>query len=445
MNLFKLTTIACCLLVLSTAAVTAQNKLPVIRATSKVVDVIDGPDFRKGAWYIMPEKKPDLYYVSIPHKPHRVMFRTNKDSIAFDTKYGGVYDFIIVLKNGDSCHTRIIAKEKELLSFSGKRKTAAQRSDTIPMTIGRNDKIFITGTVNGSAPLNFQFDLGAGGNIIKKGSVDKVKMNFDGKTFLINSDGRNEVPTSSKNTLVVGPMQWTKNITWVVGDNLDRGEDGLLGNTLFMDKVIELNYDRKMMVIHDTLPKIGDGYSRHDLILDGGVVPFIKASIKAGTETFTDWYMFDTGYSGNLRIPSALYENHKMDGKVEKAFSLSGNRIILPEFAVAGHNFTNVNTVLEKTGPNDRPKGLMGNSLLKRFNVFVDNQNGFIYLKPNSLMNTPDRGAVLMPWFIFVLLPLTGLGLGFWIRRKKRRNRLSEIRYPLASAKREQTSITNAV
>lgn len=85
---------------LAAVPVCAQNKLPVIRATSKVVDVIDGDDFRKGAWYIMPEKKPDLYYVSIPHKPHRVMFRTNKDSIAFDTRYGGIYDFIIVLKNG---------------------------------------------------------------------------------------------------------------------------------------------------------------------------------------------------------------------------------------------------------------------------------------------------------------------------------------------------------
>ncbi|MDR6785649.1 hypothetical protein ABIE26_004359 [Pedobacter africanus] len=95
--------------------------------------MIDGDDFRKGAWYIMPENKPDLYYVSIPHKPHRVTFRTNKGSISFDTRYGGIYDF----------------------------------------------------------------DLGAGGNNIKKGSVDKIKMNFDGKTFLINSDGRNEVPCYS--------------------------------------------------------------------------------------------------------------------------------------------------------------------------------------------------------------------------------------------------------
>lgn len=422
MRIFKISIAICVtLLLLYNTTVHAQNKLPVIRASSKVVDVIDGEDFRKGAWYIMPENKPDLYYVSIPHKPHRVMFRTDQDSIAFDTRYGGTYDFIIILKNGDSCYTRIIAKEKELLSFSSKRKTRSQRSDTIPMTIGGNGKIFITASVNGSAPLNFQFDLGAGGNIIKKGSLDKIKMNFDGKTFLINSDGRNEVPTSSKNTLTAGPMVWKDNITLVVGDNMNRGEDGLLGNTLFQDKVIELNYDQKIMVIHDTLPNMAAGYVKQSVILDGGTIPFVKASIKAGGATFTDWYMFDTGYSGNMRITSGLYDKHKLQGKVEKALSFSGTRLVLPEFLVGGHSFADVQGILRKTESDGKERGLMGNSLLKRFNVFLDNQNGFIYLKPNSLMNTPERGtSLLMPWLIFVALLVFALVL--WLRNRKKRH-----------------------
>lgn len=415
MKPFDFTSLACSLLlVFQTTAASAQNTLPVIRASSQFVDVIDGEDFRKQAWRILPGKNPDLYYVSIPRKPHRVMFRTNKDSIAFDTRYGGVYDFIIVLKDRDSCHTRIIAREKELLHFSSGRRSAGQRSDTLAMTTGRNDKIFIKASVNGSAPLNFQFDLGAGGNIIKKGSVDKVNLNFDGKTFLINSDGRHEVPTSSKNTLTAGPLTWVNNITLVVGDNMDRGEDGLLGNTLWLDKVIELNYDRSMMIIHDTLPRLGDGYTRHAMILDGGVVPFMKASIRAGGETFTDWYMFDTGYSGYVRIGGALYKKYKLGDQVERAFSLRGNRIVLPGFEVGGHHFLNVNAVLEKGDQGER--GLMGNSLLKRFNVIVDNQNGFIYLKPNSLMNAPERGVAWVPWLLAGCLLLIGLWVVF--RRK---------------------------
>ncbi|NSL87602.1 hypothetical protein ECE50_012215 [Chitinophaga sp. Mgbs1] len=418
MKSFNRCVLACSALLLIQPAVQSQNKLPVIKATSRVVDVIDGDDFRKGAWRILPEKNPDIYHVLIPHKPHRVMFRTNIDSIAFDTRYNGVYDFIIVLKDKDSCHIRIEAKENDLLQFTSNRKTAAQQSDTIPMTIGKNNKIFIAASINGSAPLNFQFDLGAGGNIIKKGSVDKLNLHFDGKTFLINSDGRNEVPTSSKNTLVAGPMHWENNITLIVGDNMDNGEDGLLGNTLFKDKVIELNYDHRIMVIHDTMPAIGDGYTRHNIILDGGVVPFIQAAIKVNGQIFTDWYMFDTGYSGYLRISAAQYKKHQLEGKVENEFSLRGHRVLLPGFEVGGHTFTNVSTVLEK---GDNPRGLMGNSLLKRFNVFLDNRNGFIYLKPNSLLHIPDRRNALIPWLIAVTLLPVAFFTGRWIIRKRKR------------------------
>jgi hypothetical protein len=425
MRLFKINTFICftLLLLCHTASVHAQTKLPVIRAGSKIVDVIDGEDVRKGTWYIIPENKPDLYYVSTPHRPHRVVFRTDKDSIAFDTRYGGSYDFIIVLDNGDSCHTRILAQADKSLGLSSKRKTSTQHSDTIPMTIGSNDKIYISASINGSAPLNFQFDLGAGASILKKGSVAKVKMSFDGMATLINSDGRTEVPTSSKNTLVAGRMTWNQNIKFVVGDNLDRGEDGLLGNTLFLDKVIELNYDRKIMVIHDTLPATAAGYVKQRVILEGGIIPFVKASIKVEQKVFSDWYMFDTGYAGNLRMPSNLYDKHNLDGKVDKALSLSGTRIVLPGFVLAEQNFTNVQGILRKAEGEGRDKGQIGNSLLKRFNVFLDNQNGFIYLKPNSLMSSPKRGAtLLMPWLIAVLLLV--VALFFWINRRRKNRRL---------------------
>ncbi|MCW3466969.1 aspartyl protease family protein [Chitinophaga nivalis] len=423
MKTFKFIIIVCSVLMMIHTAVQAQDKLPVIKATSRTVDVMDGDDFRKGVWRILPDKKPDLYYVIIPHKPHRVMFRTDVDSIAFDTQYNGVYDFIILLNNRDSCFTRIVAKENDLLHFTSNRKSEAQKSDTIPITIGSNDKIFISGSINGSAPLNFQFDLGAGGNIIKKGSLDKIKLKFDGKTILINSDGRHEVPTSSKNTLTVGSMRWENNITWVVGDNMDRGEDGLLGNSLFLDKVVELNYDRKIMVIHDTMPEIGKAYTQHGIILDAGVVPFIQASIKVNGILFTDWYMFDTGFSGYLRISSVLYEKHQLNGKVEKAFSLWGTRIVLPGFEVGGKLFSNVKTLVKSRQPNDSPRGLMGNRLLKRFNVLLDNRNGYIYLKPNSLLHAPDRSNTLMPWIVSITLFLIILFAVAWIIRKRKRSR----------------------
>ena len=85
----------CSLALVCASAADAQR---VIKATSKVVDIVDGEHDKRGAWYVFPERRPDSYYVSSPRTPHRVMFRTDRDSIAFVRRYGEVYDFIILLK-----------------------------------------------------------------------------------------------------------------------------------------------------------------------------------------------------------------------------------------------------------------------------------------------------------------------------------------------------------
>src|SRR5260221_4560293 len=74
-------------------AVIKATSIPVIKATSNNVDIKDGFHFRKAYWYIMPEKKPDRYYVELPGKEHAVTFYTDIDSITFNTMYGAVYNF----------------------------------------------------------------------------------------------------------------------------------------------------------------------------------------------------------------------------------------------------------------------------------------------------------------------------------------------------------------
>lgn len=366
---------------------TAQSKLPVIHATSKVVDVADGHDVRKGAWYIFPERKPDVYYVSVPRRPHRVTFRTDKDSIAFDIQYGESYDFIILLNGRDTCLTRIVARERELLPHTSERSSMAQTSDTIPITVGDDNRIRFAARINGSQPLNFQFDLGAGGSILKKGSTKKVAMIFDGKATLINSNGQNEVPTSSRNTLKVGPMTWSGNVGFSVADNLERDEDGLVGNSLFMDSVIEIDYDKLILVVHDRLPAMSPGYTRQSVIFDG-VIPFVKASIVVGADTLTDWYMFDTGNKGLVRLSKTTAETRKLGDKLRTAFNPFKKTYVFPQFRIGSHSFSDVKGVVHDLGPVNRFGGLIGNALLKRYNVILDNRNGDIYLRPNGLMAT---------------------------------------------------------
>ncbi len=64
----------------------------------------------------MPEKKPDRYYVELPAKEHAVTFYTDIDSITFNTMYGGVYNFVILLNGKDSCYTQSLLPLKRSLN-----------------------------------------------------------------------------------------------------------------------------------------------------------------------------------------------------------------------------------------------------------------------------------------------------------------------------------------
>lgn len=90
----------------------AQQKLPVIKATSKKVDIRDGGILKKADWNISPELKPDIYITS--NKNTKVTFYTNLDSISFLVKPNIKYDFIILLNNKDTALTQIMYEPSKL-------------------------------------------------------------------------------------------------------------------------------------------------------------------------------------------------------------------------------------------------------------------------------------------------------------------------------------------
>jgi hypothetical protein len=401
-------------------SVFAQTSLPVIRASSKNVDIRDGNHFKKGYWYIMPEKRPDYYFAEIPRKEHTITFITDLDSISFAIKYGEEYDFVILLNNKDSCHTRIVARHKKITSYQSDH--LAPSPDTIPFSIGDNSKIYFKGRINDSGPtLDIQFDLGAGGCIVKKSSVKKVRMKFDSSITLTNSDGTNIAPLSSSNILQVAGLKWDS-LGFAVADNMTRREDLIVGNSLFQDKVVEINYDEKIIIIHDSLPPVDSRYSKHDIILDG-VIPYLQASLTINSKTKTGWFLFDTGAYTTIFTTNEISPTYKLFNEARKMVGIDV-KAREPHLAIGNYQFSDFNYTANKSSGDDRQLGLLGNDLLKRFNIILDNRNGHIYLKPNSLLKesyaNPEYYAVRVGAAILVLIIAMVIFI-FYRRRKKRR------------------------
>ena len=91
---------------------TAQHQLPVIKATSDLVDIRDGNDFQKNAWSIVPEARPDVY--TSDKLGEKVTFYTDIDSISYIVEKNVAHDFIILLNGKDSAYTQIAYKPSYL-------------------------------------------------------------------------------------------------------------------------------------------------------------------------------------------------------------------------------------------------------------------------------------------------------------------------------------------
>jgi hypothetical membrane protein len=88
----------------------AQQRLPIIKATSEKVDIWVGNDyFSKGGWTLEPDKNPDIFRIGSkwPYKFKQVKFLTDIDSISFNVQPGNKYDFIII-KEDIPCHIQIL-------------------------------------------------------------------------------------------------------------------------------------------------------------------------------------------------------------------------------------------------------------------------------------------------------------------------------------------------
>ncbi len=401
----------------------AEENVPVVKAKSKVISIRDGIHFRKNLWHLDPSVGLDTYYADLPLKPHHVTFITDVDSITFHIKPGNVYDFIILLNEKDSCHTRILANLRGNTTYTRIAKDAGP--DTLHFTMHQS-RIYFKGKLNQYEGALFQFDLGAGMSAVNHRSVSKAKIQFDANTILVNSQGSNEALVSKSTTIQIGGLQWEK-VSMVRTKNMDNYEDAIIGNFLFEDKIAEIDYDRKIMVLHDSLPPVTNDYSKHEVIYVQHR-PFIRASIIEGGKVYTDWFLFDTGRDGNMVLRDSFFRKNYIWNQLKTVFLLGNKHVkVVPQLKIGEKIFTDIITPAYSPDKmhTDLPN-ILGNRLLCHFNVILDNHNGFIYLKPNNLNRIPyenlssfKRKAVMILLGVSAVLSIS-VFVFLRIRKKKR-------------------------
>jgi len=363
-------------LLLITSLSFAQKSLPVIKANSKKAFILEGEDDRHN-WTLNPAIKPDIHTISKIVNPKWIKFYTDTDSIKIKIKPNESFDFIVLLNNKDSCYTRI---ESRSVKNYARQKPVSH--DTIPFTLTEFNNLKIKAVLNKADSLDLKFDSGTTGLLLTNDAIRQ-------KTHLSNTSGKD-------NTLRIGNLTWDSLTIYPV-ELSGQGTDGRFGWDLFDGKIVEIDYDKNLFIVHTKLPAINKKYSKFDIEYIHTLF-CIRGELQIKNKKYKNRFLFDNGYQRTIMLDTVLMseQNYPKDLEViKKVIMKNGQGKEIPLITVNNERFNlgkqrllNIPVQLMTTANPARFKAhILGNEVLKRFNTILDFQNNVVYLKPNSLFD----------------------------------------------------------
>jgi hypothetical protein len=374
----------------------AQSNLRLIKATSKKISIKDGNNPRTYDWNWLAENNQQVIFeLGKNKKKRKVIFYTDIDSISFDVESNKKYEFNVLLNSKDSCRIQL----STVIPSYQKKSKHYKIADTIPFFLGKDNFIHIKSRINNSTELDFMFDTGADVICLTEKGYKKSKIILDGNVKNIGFGGVTVEKTSSNNKLEINDLEW-KNLSIVClecnlsNDIKDKnGVDGILGYNIFEDKIVEIDYGKSLLIIHNELPKHINSFTK----IETKENLFIKLNLSNTKENRDGWFFFDTGSNSNLIVETGFVTNSDLFRSINSSKGMSKgtggeietNVVIFPELTIGASKLKNFPAVLllEKGEDEFYKDGIIGNQILKRFNTIIDYPNLNVYLKPNRFIN----------------------------------------------------------
>ncbi len=290
-----------------------------------------------------------------------------------------------------------------VLSFWCSIIFAQQKTTTvpcsIPFTLTSYNNIAIQAILNKTDTVQLMFHTAANDVTLTEDAVKKLKtIVFTNSADSVKSWGgsANTSRLSENNVLQIGSLQWDSISIW---ENKNSGQftDGKFGTTLLKNKVIEIDFDKYVINVYNSLPAKIKNYQQLNLVYDDGNM-FIEASCIAGDSIFKNKFLVHSGYAGDILLDDKFASENKLGEKLkitgEKQLKDSyGNivktkKAILPFLKIGKQLLTDVPAGFFEGTVGRQTMSVIGGDVLKRFNIIIDAKRTHIYLKPSHFFNT---------------------------------------------------------
>jgi hypothetical protein len=272
---------------------------------------------------------------------------------------------------------------------------AVSAQDTIPFQLTTYNNLSVQAVLNKQDTLQLMFHTASNALHITEDGIKKLKsIQFD-RTDSVKSWGGNGNSSrhSKNNVLQIGDMRWEQIALW---EDKYSGHftDGKFGTNLFENKVIEIDFDKKQLIISNHLPAKTKKYEKLKLIVERDNM-FIESSITIGNSAFKNKFLIHSGYGGAILLDDQFANENKIGEKLKivkettmkDAFGndLKTQHVLLPVLKIGNEKLKQVPAGFWKGTIGRQKMSAMGGDILKRFNIIIDAQREHIYLKANHL------------------------------------------------------------
>ncbi len=270
-----------------------------------------------------------------------------------------------------------------------------------------SDFILVDVKFNNVLPLKFIFDTGSEHTILfKKEYADLLGVQYDKRIPLMGSDLSQEIYgyIARGVNLHIGNTFLSHNDILVLEEDYLKLEeftgvtiDGIIGASLFKHFVIHVN-NRSDKIEFIDVNRFKPPRKYEEMTLD--IIsnkPYVEANGRLGVDTIPLRLLLDTGAG----LPLLLYTNtspklHLPEQTIQGSLgmglggNLQGYIGRMEHFSFHEYEFGNLVTsfqdieIGEGAPPVFNRNGILGNSILKRFNYYIDYHNETIYMRPIS-------------------------------------------------------------
>ncbi|WP_134090928.1 aspartyl protease family protein [Olivibacter sp. XZL3] len=268
----------------------------------------------------------------------------------------------------------------------------------IPFLLTGYNNLSVKGVLNGTDTVALMFHTAAGSMTLTEEAVKRLSsVTFDELTHGVKSWGgqSNDSRMSKGNALKIGEETWEDLPIWE-NTNTGQGTDGKFGLGLFENRVVEIDFEAQKITVREALPDGIENYEKLAMVFENDNL-FVEAACEVEGQIFRNKFLIHSGYSGAILLDDDFVKENAIDGKLEvigeKELKDSyGNvlvtkKVTLPTVRIGEQELINVPAGYFQGAIGRQKMSVIGGDVLKRFNIIIDGQRQFVYLKPNRFKN----------------------------------------------------------